>query len=94
VFLLPRHCTSDNIGVAASDLFSVASTASNFICHSKETMRRFEHFQSLLNHKAIDPVTAMTVSSSDWLIFSVISDSFLTLKRKQQRPPARVLAKV
>lgn len=28
---------------------------------------------------AMDPVTEMTVSSSDWLIFSVISDSFLTL---------------
>jgi hypothetical protein len=35
---------------------------------------------------AIDPVTAMTVSSSDWLIFSVISDSFLTLKSRNRDP--------
>lgn len=34
---------------------------------------------------AMDPVTAMTVSSNDWLIFSVISDSFLTLKNKPTR---------
>lgn len=31
---------------------------------------------------AMDPVTEMTVLSSDWLIFSVISDSFLTLRRQ------------
>lgn len=31
---------------------------------------------------AMDPVTAMTVSSNDWLIFSVISDSFLTLNKQ------------
>jgi hypothetical protein len=34
---------------------------------------------------AMEPVTEMTVSSSDWLIFSVISDSFLTLKSQSNR---------
>ena len=34
---------------------------------------------------AMDPVTEMTVSSSDWLIFSVISDSFLTLKSQPDK---------
>ena len=32
---------------------------------------------------AMDPVTEMTVSSRDWLICSVISDSFLTLKNSR-----------
>ena len=35
---------------------------------------------------ATDPVTEMTVSSKDWLICSVISDSFLTLKNSRDRP--------
>lgn len=34
---------------------------------------------------AMDPVTEMTVSSNDWLIFSVISDSSLTLKNNQDQ---------
>jgi hypothetical protein len=33
----------------------------------------------------MDPVTEMTVSSKDWLICSVISDSFLTLKNNRVR---------
>ena len=38
---------------------------------------------------AMDPVTEMTVSSKDWLICSVISDSFLTLKNSRDHKHKR-----
>ena len=38
---------------------------------------------------ATDPVTEMTVSSKDWLICSVISDSFLTLKNSRDHKHKR-----